>query len=108
MDAISAKSAARSGHFYATHFAPMAQARPRQMVLFAGWLNRGAARQHRLLAEAVAPVTGLLAFGNLILSRICKVMVHLSVQNSLSKGFLQLPKQTMVENIVFGSLSFSS
>jgi hypothetical protein len=50
----------------------------------------------------------LLAIGNLILRRICKMMVHLSVQNPLNQSLLQLANQTLGGNIVFGSLSFSS
>ena len=57
-------------------------------------VNRLVLRQHRLLAVAIAAVTGLLGFENLLLRRICKVMVHLSVQNPLSEGFLQLPEQS--------------
>jgi hypothetical protein len=50
-------------------------------------VNRLVLRQNGLLAVAIAAIAGLLAFRNLILRRICKVMVHLSVQNPLSEGF---------------------
>src|SRR5450755_1047103 len=58
-------------------------------------LHRLVLRQYRLLAVAITPIAGLLALGNLILRRICKVMVHLSVQNSLSQSLLQLPEQSL-------------
>ena len=57
-------------------------------------LHRLVLRQHRLLAVAIAPITGLLTLRNLILRRICKMMVHLSVQNPLSESLLQLPEQS--------------
>ena len=58
-------------------------------------LQRLVLRQYRLLAVAISMITGLLNFRNLILRRIRKVMVHLSIQNSLSQSLLQLPEQSV-------------
>src|SRR6266700_4014156 len=58
-------------------------------------LHRLVLGQHRLFAIAITAITGLFAFRNLILRRICKMMIHLSVQNSLSQSLLQLPEQSL-------------